>query len=241
VQLIAVQWELLLGAWLLSSRYQVGAWFAALGTFLAFAGVSSYLGFTGQTSCGCFGSIKASPWYAVALDVVCITLLSIFRPNFQSRRLMTEDRRSFIRAMVYGIVIFGVVVAIFGAAGVRYGSVEVAMGRLRGESIIIDPPFVDFGDGAAGDVIERSISIRNFTDNEVRIVGGTSDCRCVFAKGLPLTIAPRAAGDLALQFQFPSDAKDSVRQRALIITDNTEQPIVVIRFFGKLSQRRDAK
>src|SRR5262249_2437006 len=44
VQLAAAEWEIVLAVWLLSGRYQIGAWLAALGTFLAFASVSGYLG-----------------------------------------------------------------------------------------------------------------------------------------------------------------------------------------------------
>jgi hypothetical protein len=41
--LAAVQWEIVLGLWLLSGAYRTGAWLAAVGTFLAFAAVSGYL------------------------------------------------------------------------------------------------------------------------------------------------------------------------------------------------------
>jgi hypothetical protein len=47
VQLAVVEWELILGLWLLSGSYPRGAWLAALGTFAAFAAVSGYLGWIG--------------------------------------------------------------------------------------------------------------------------------------------------------------------------------------------------
>ena len=43
VQLAAVEWELILGLWLLSGTRQRGAWLAAIITIVAFAGVSGYL------------------------------------------------------------------------------------------------------------------------------------------------------------------------------------------------------
>src|SRR2546423_6451670 len=55
VQLTAAEWEIVLGLWLLSGAYPLGAWVAALGKFVAFAGVSGYLGAVGVASCGCFG------------------------------------------------------------------------------------------------------------------------------------------------------------------------------------------
>src|SRR5947207_6620294 len=53
VQVAVVAWELVLGFWLLSGSYRAGAWLAAIGTFLIFAGVSGYFGWTGVASCGC--------------------------------------------------------------------------------------------------------------------------------------------------------------------------------------------
>ncbi len=61
VQIGAAEWEMILGIWMLSGKYPLSSWLAALGTFTTFAGVSGYLGLIGQTRCGCFGSIQASP------------------------------------------------------------------------------------------------------------------------------------------------------------------------------------
>ena len=61
VQLVTAEWELVLGLWLLSGAFQAGAWLAAAGTFAVFAGVSSYFGWTGVASCGCFGAIAPAP------------------------------------------------------------------------------------------------------------------------------------------------------------------------------------
>ena len=55
IQLAAAEWELVLGLWLISSAYPKASWFAAIGTFLAFAGVSASLGINGVASCGCLG------------------------------------------------------------------------------------------------------------------------------------------------------------------------------------------
>jgi hypothetical protein len=80
VQIAAAEWEVILGLWLLSGSYPRGAWLAALATFAAFAAVSGYLGWIGVASCGCFGVIKASPWWAFGLDAAVIVLLFICRP-----------------------------------------------------------------------------------------------------------------------------------------------------------------
>jgi hypothetical protein len=84
VQGIAAEWKLVLGLWLLSGAYQPGAWLAAVGTFLAFAGVSGYFGWTGVANCGYFGVIRTSPWTAFGVDMAALALLVIFRPDFRT-------------------------------------------------------------------------------------------------------------------------------------------------------------
>lgn len=74
VQLAAAEWELILGLWLLSGSHPQASWFAALVTFVAFAGVSAYLGFSGVASCGCLGAVQASPWSAFGIDLVGVTI-----------------------------------------------------------------------------------------------------------------------------------------------------------------------
>lgn len=83
VQFAVLEWEILLGLWLLSGRASPGAWSAVLFTFLVFAGVSFHLGVVGQSSCGCFGSIRSSPWHAFAVDVAALVLLAVARPDFR--------------------------------------------------------------------------------------------------------------------------------------------------------------
>ncbi|MBX9582185.1 MAG: hypothetical protein K2X87_17915 [Gemmataceae bacterium] len=80
VQLVAAEWELVLGLWLLAGACPLAAWAAAVGTFLTFAGVSSYLGWSGVASCGCFGAIPVSPWWAFGIDGAALTLLIASRP-----------------------------------------------------------------------------------------------------------------------------------------------------------------
>ena len=77
--MLAAEWELILGLWLLSGAYRFGAWLAALGTFSTFAAVSGYFGYIGVASCGCFGVIRTSPWTAFAVDAVAIALLVFSR------------------------------------------------------------------------------------------------------------------------------------------------------------------
>jgi hypothetical protein len=56
---------------------------------------------------------------------------------------------------------------------VVYGSPEAALAHLRGESLTVTEPYLDFGTGKPGEVIARHATVRNVTDHPIRIVGGT--------------------------------------------------------------------
>src|SRR5437870_3759284 len=64
LQIVVAEFELALGLFLLSGMFPFGAWVISFGTFAMFAGVSCFTGLNGESSCGCFGAVKASPWYA---------------------------------------------------------------------------------------------------------------------------------------------------------------------------------
>jgi hypothetical protein len=81
VRLATAEWELFLGAWLFSGVYPRLSWVAAAVTFTAFAFVSGFMGWVGVATCGCFGPVPASPWWAFGLDLAALALLCGGFPN----------------------------------------------------------------------------------------------------------------------------------------------------------------
>ena len=215
VQIAAAEWEIVLGLWLLSGRFQPGAWLAALATFLAFAGVSGYLGWIGVARCGCFGTIEASPWHACGVDGVSITLLALFRPDLASVRYVNrvEMRRSSRIMLASGLGIAGMVIVVVGAATVTFGSPHAALARFRGETVTISESYVDFGIGEPGQTLEATIEVRNWTDHPVRLIGGTSDCSCVTTTSLPETIPARGSRKIPIQLRLKPSAPGSFTVR----------------------------
>jgi hypothetical protein len=177
VQLAAAEWEIVLAVWLLSGRYQIGAWLAALGTFLAFASASGYLGAIGQTSCGCLGALAASPWYAFGIDVAALALLVAFRPNLNMLRQTTwaEIRRPALTAAGVGLGVVALIAALVIGGTLAFGSPARTLARLRGQDVTIDPAFVDAGTGQPGQIIEANITLHNWSDHPIRIIGGAAD------------------------------------------------------------------
>jgi hypothetical protein len=219
VQFAAVEWELVLGVWLISGIYPVGAWTAALVTFLSFAGVSFYLGRIGQASCGCFGSIKASPWIAFGIDLTALSLLAIGRPRFGNG---SQVRTPWRTAVWSGLVPVGgavaICAAILGVASLAFGSLDAALARLRGEDLSIRPRLLDIGRGEAGQRVRATVEVVNRTDRAVRLIGGTSDCSCITTADLPLTLAPGEAREIPVLALLPAEP-GSFDRKAAFLTD----------------------
>ena len=71
ILLIAVvEFEWLLGVWLITGLFPKWAWRVTLGCFVLFACVSLYKGLSGDASCGCFGQVEVSPWWTDRKSVV---------------------------------------------------------------------------------------------------------------------------------------------------------------------------
>ena len=82
VQWFEVEFEIVLGAWLISGWARRLAWLATLACFVVFCGVTAWEHFSGYASCGCFGNFKLAPWKTlVFVDIPGIVLLAFFRPR----------------------------------------------------------------------------------------------------------------------------------------------------------------
>jgi hypothetical protein len=156
VQVVTAEWELVLGLWLLSGAYQVGAWLAAVGTFAAFAAVSGYFGWTGVASCGCFGAIHASPWTAFGVDVAALVLLAVARPDFRAGVL-----RPSAGAAIIPIGAAAILVVFTGIGSAIFGSPHATLAHLRGDVLTVSSGYVDFGTGTAGQIVDRSVEVQN--------------------------------------------------------------------------------
>jgi hypothetical protein len=235
VQFAAVEWEIVLGIWLLSGRRPIGAWAAAVLTFSAFAVVSGYFGVIGQATCGCFGAIQASPWVAFAVDITALGLLALARPDF--RTLLQGSQGQWRRALVheFGMAALAVAfcVGIVTLTSLVYGSTDTALARLRGESVSIRPGIADVGSGEPGQVLEATVEIVNRTERPVRVYGGTSDCSCIATNDLPLTLEPGEARQVSVKIRLPGST-GFFNRKAWLWTDCDDARTVLFGLTGRI-------
>ena len=229
VQVAAAEWEIVLGLWLLSGVHRRPAWLAAVATFAGFAVVSGYLGSTGVASCGCFGAIHASPWWAFGVDIIALGLLAVGRPRGGEGQPWPRG------ALVGAAVALALVGVSAGVGTLAYGSPESAVARLRGDTLYVDSDFISFGDGTAGQSLTAEVRVRNLSSSPVRLIGGTSDCSCVTTSDLPTTLAPGGDGVIPIRLKLP-DNPGSFTRTASLMTDCDNQRTVWLRLGGRVTE-----
>jgi len=221
VQLLAAEWEVVLGLWLISGAFPKSSWLAAVVTFMAFAAVSGYLGIAGADSCGCLGAVETSPWWAFGLDAFALLLLAAVRIREESTFALNGCRAAWVGTVA-------AVLAIATAAGAwLFGTPETAVARLRGETL--SAANVDFGSGKPGDVLEAATTIRNNSDRAIRLLGGTSDCTCTTIRDLPVVIEPGDAALVNIQLRISADEQSQISRRVALRTNHPSQPMLKFR------------
>lgn len=200
VQTLIIDWELLLGIWLLWGINSGAAWLAATITFLGFAGVSFWQGWIGQTTCGCLGTIHVNPWLALGIDVSVLGILTTTRCREPLTLAGIRLRPLFVGACAV-LAILGVLA---GVAMTVFGSAAAALAFLRDEHVSVEPRFVDMGHGAPGVQKEATVVIRNWTQQHIRVVGAQRDWSWRVRSDLPLVVPPQGAAPLSIAVNFGS-------------------------------------
>ena len=220
-QVAVIEFEVFLAVWLLSGWRPLGSWLLALVTFAGFVAVSFSQGWIGQASCGCFGRLAVSPWYAFTLDVALLVALLVGRPDLSP--LWDHPRRNFTHALLpvtCGLVALALVTGLLlGAAQLAFGSVPAALAYFRGERVSVTPRLVDVGAGVGGETRRVSVTVTNWTDRPVQLFGGTADCSCTVLHDLPVTIPPREARSVAVEMRLPGTPGQFTRKAAFLIDE----------------------
>jgi hypothetical protein len=229
-QLAIVEIEGVMGLWLVSGVYPRASMLVGCAFFGFLASVSLYLALAGRSSCGCFGRISVDPWATFAFDVAACLALAVARPPAEmpdpSRWLHALGRTSL---RVSGLLLI---------AGTFFYLVVNdpggALGRLRGDSVTIEPPVCDCGSGSVGSERVVQVQITNRSDHSIRVTGASADCRCVATRSLPLSLAQgeTRAIDVAAQFL---GSPGRFRHRFKLFTDDEAHPVVVAHIAGRVT------
>jgi hypothetical protein len=239
LQIAFVEFEVALAVWLCLGVQPIFSWLVSLLTFTGFAIVSSYLAWIGESSCGCFGRINVNPLYALAVDSIILTSLTLGRPDL---RPLWESRGRILLKGAWGVVgAFAGVTAISGVllavTHYHFRSVPEALAYLRGERISVRPRLVNIGEGHPGDERELALEVANWTDKPIRLIGGAADCSCS-VNDLPLTIPPGETRYLFLTFRF-SGKPGIFTRRSGFLVDDQGMRLITFRLTGRIAPNEE--
>ncbi|MDR1478055.1 MAG: hypothetical protein LBJ00_03850 [Planctomycetaceae bacterium] len=85
-----IEFELCLGLILLFGVLQDQIRFLSLFCFLFFSAISFLRWISGESSCGCFGTISVNPLYTMFFDITVVALIVLFRGQMSIRELLKQ-------------------------------------------------------------------------------------------------------------------------------------------------------
>ncbi|MBI2804594.1 MAG: hypothetical protein HYX68_06370 [Planctomycetes bacterium] len=101
-----------------------------------------------------------------------------------------------------------------------YGPVEQIIANLRGQRVTIQPNLAEVEPGASGEQREITVDVANWTDEPVRLIGGTADCSCTVLHDLPITIAPNETRSVAVRIALSGRPGIFTRKAAFLVDDH---------------------
>lgn len=105
-------------------------------------------------------------------------------------------RVSVFRTLLHAFLFAGGILALFIAvAAYRNGSIHAAIAYLAGDDIYISPKHVTVpGQGLDA----KAVVFSNLSNRSIHIVGYNAVCSCITVSNLPLTLGPRARGEVEI-------------------------------------------
>lgn len=222
--------EVLVDLWLLSGWLWPLAWLTTFAVFTLFAMRSALQTWEGHASCGCFGQVHVAPWVTLLIDLAALSLLGLIRPHKSTWNALRHHalfRRLLVPLTTAAVLLAGGVCLLVGQSG----SVSLALAKLRGDRLLITPPVADLGSHTAGSLVHAQVAIINITERPLRLVGGTTDCRCITTADLPVTVPPGGSVTIRIQVGFGGHP-GRFRRGYWLWTDDHKHPQALAWFTG---------
>jgi hypothetical protein len=229
--LVLMEVEAALGVWLLSGQALRTAKIAGIVFFGAAAGASIYLATIGQESCGCFGKVRASPWFALGLDLACLAAL-VFVRGKPSERAGSVLKSFWVQVALATCVILGLGAEAF---ILIVDNPSRVLARWRGDILALEPAFIDAGAEIAGRQRTVKLRVHNYSDRNVEIVGGTSSCSCIATESLPVKIMANQAKEIKIVINYKGTPGKFIHQFVLY-TDHPSARVMYVSFQGEVRQ-----
>ena len=125
IVLVGFEWGL--GLWLLAGFHPRLTRWVAIACFSVFAGTTLMMALAGESSCGCFGRVRVSPWLTLSFDLAAVGALLSFPPVVADYPTVKSKSS---RLRLVGLLTFALWVSVPWA---------IAAATIHGDKVVLDP------------------------------------------------------------------------------------------------------
>jgi hypothetical protein len=213
LQFLAIQIEIVVGAWLILGRIQIAAWLSTcmlLMTLLVLSGTSAL---KGQSDCGCFGKLQIHPVWTIALNSFILLLLIVFRPAFK----FSENIRTLFAVGL--LTVFGASLGLIANGPIG----DKLMARWQGRTIVLESSVLNAGKEIPGTSKILDLTVINKGPTSVTLIGGSASCSCTTTQDLPVVLPANQQVVITMVFKFRGTNGD-FQHNFDLYTDDPAQP-----------------
>jgi len=224
VQMLAMQAEVIVGAWLLIGRLRTISWLVASALFVVLTLVSASSALSGHSDCGCFGPVRVNPWITTCFNFTAILFLLFGRP------VCTQFSLVWSTVIVGTLSIFSGLVA-FLANGILGDRI---MADLQGNLVYVSPSVADIGVHPPGTVKTIRNKIFNRSTKPFRVIGGSVSCNCTLVNNLPIFVPANEMVEIEIEMKF-NGGPGMFAHNDPLFTDLAKQPKLTGIVAGKIA------
>ena len=207
--------EILFALVLIADIWRTWMWLLSLLGFLAFTLVSVMKGLSGESSCGCFGSVPVNPWITATFDATVVVLLAVFREQLDWS-FPTLDRKKVTTVLAVWLVL--AIPALFAMLSLKqqpYGTLGTEFQGFDGRKMIsLEPekwhgkefPLISYFTAPhEGDVLKQGVwkVLLVHIDCE-RCLEMLADLKKQNAERVAVVIIPSRSSEQVPQMSFPT-------------------------------------
>jgi len=91
----------------------------------------------------------------------------------------------------------------FGIGWWRSGDMAASLAYLQGERLIFTPANLIIEDAKPGEVVERTVVVKNLSNKTITLLGSQKSCGCITLDQFPIKIKPHQKHELKIKIATP--------------------------------------
>jgi len=121
----------------------------------------------------------------------------------------------------------------FGIGWWRSGAMATSWAYLQGERLLFTPANIIIENAKPGEVVERTIVVKNLSDKTITLLGSQESCGCITLQKFPIEISAGKKHEILIKINIDNDAT-SLENNIKIYTDHDGLATVTINISGNV-------